>query len=298
MRLIFSERYLVALNFLLIAGSAYFAARSVNDLLTRWIFVVPLAPRIAPAPPLSPLLSRQDYALIVQRDIFNAVKAQPAIPPPPPEAAVDLHLKLVGTSHLTRTKPFAIIEDENSQIQALYQLGDQVPAAGELTAIEKAQVVINHDGQLITLTIPEESQTSNVVTPAFAPSRFRRHRAARRLALDPRYIRRIGPNDFVVYRRAIESDLQNLRPLLSQIRASPNLENGKTNGYSLSEVQPGSVFAEMGLRDGDIVSAVNGQDLNDPTQALLLLNNVRDQSSISVTVKRFGQPVQYNFSVR
>ena len=295
MRLTFSERYLVALNFLLIAGCAYFAARSMNDVLARWLMVVPPASRIAPAgPPPSFPRSRQTYDLIVQRDIFNfnAVKAPLAVSPPPVEAALDLHLKLVGTSHLTRTKPFAILEGDNSHIQALYQLGDQVPDAGELIAIEKAQVVINHDGHLVTLKFPEELQTSDVLTPAAAPTR-----AARRLGLD-RYIHRIGPHDFVVNRKAVESHLQDLRPLLTQIRASPNLENGKTDGYKLSDVQPGSLFADMGLRDGDLVSAVNGQGLNDPAQAILMLNSLRDQSSISVTVQRLGQPVQYNFSVR
>jgi hypothetical protein len=139
MRLISSQRYVGALNFILIAGCSYIAARSVNYLLGRQLIVVQPAPYTAPATPLSPSLSRQEYDLIGQRDIFNAVKAQPPISLPP-EAAVDLHLRLVGTSHLTRTKPLAIIEDDNSHVQALYQLGDQVPHAGELTAVEKALV--------------------------------------------------------------------------------------------------------------------------------------------------------------
>lgn len=298
MRLTFSERYVVTLNFLLIAGCAYFAARSMNDLLTRWLIVVPPAPRIVPAPPPFPPRSRQAYDLIVQRDIFNAVKAQPAVAPPAEPPPMDLHLKLVGTSHLTHMKPFAIIEDDNSHIQALYRLGDQVPDAGEITAIAKAEVVINHDGHLVTLKIPDEPLTWEVSTPVPAPSRTAmRHRASRRLALD-RYIRRTGPNDFVVYRKAVESDLQSLRPLLTQIRAQPNLDNGKTDGYTLSQIEPGSLFDDMGLRDGDVVSAVNGQELNDPAQAILMLNSLRDQNSISVTVQRLGQPVQYNFSVR
>lgn len=296
MRLTFSERYIVVLNFLLIAGCAHFAARSVNDLLSRRLIVVPPAPRIAFVLP-PPALSRQAYDLIVQRDIFNAVGAQAVVVPPPPPVPLDLHLKLVGTSHLTHAKPFAIIEDDNSHIQALYQLGDLIPYAGVLVGVEKSQVVINHDGHIVTLKIPEEPLTSEVLAPALVPIRPARRQVARRPELD-RYIRRTGPNDFVVYRKAVESDLQNLRPLLTQIRALPNFENGKTDGYTLSEIQPDSLFDEMGLREGDIVSAVNGQELSDPTQALLMLNSLRDQSSISVTVRRSGQPLQYNFSIR
>ena len=49
MRLTFSERYVVALNFLLIAGCAYFAARAVNDLVARHLIVIPPPPHIAAA---------------------------------------------------------------------------------------------------------------------------------------------------------------------------------------------------------------------------------------------------------
>jgi hypothetical protein len=190
MRLAFSERSLVALNFLLIAGSAYFAARSVNDLLATRLIVVPHASPIAPAPPPSPSLSRQAYDLIVQRDIFNHLKVQPAVSPPPEAVVMDLHLKLVGTSHLTRTKPFAILEDDNTHIQTLYKLGDQVPDAGDLASIEKAEVVINHNGHLVTLKIPEEPLSSGVSNatrlPNTAPGLYRRargHRGPRRFGL-------------------------------------------------------------------------------------------------------------------
>ena len=290
MRLIFSERYVVAFNFVLIAGCAYLASRWVNEFIARRFLVVPPAPRIAPATSSSPSLSRQAYDLIGRRDIFNAVKAQPAVSPPP-QAAVDLHLRLVGTSHLTSIKPFAIIEDDNSHVQALYQLGDQVPNAGELTAVEEALVVIIHNGHPVTLNISDELQTSQTSMPAPAL------RVAGGLRLE-RYIRQIGPNQFLVHRRAVERNLQNLKPLLTQIRARPNLESGQLAGYRLSEVEPDSLFAEMGLRDGDVVSAVNGQDLNNAARTILLLASLRDQSSISVTVMRLGQPVQYSFSIR
>jgi general secretion pathway protein C len=291
MRLISSQRYVVALNFILIAGCSYIAARSVNDLLGRQLIVVPPVPHIAPATPLSPSLSRQESDLIGQRDIFNAVKAQPPISLPP-EAAVDLHLRLVGTSHLTRTKPLAIIEDDKSHVQVLYQLGDQVPHSGELTAVEKDLVVINHNGHPVTLKIHDELQPSHASMPAPGPIKV-----AQGFRLD-RYIRQVGPNQFLVHRRAVESNLKYLRPLLTQIRARPNLESGNLAGYRLSEVQPDSLFAKLGLRDGDVVSAVNGQDLNNAARTILLLASLRDQNSISVTVMRLGQPVQYSFSIR
>jgi len=88
----------VALNFLLIAGCAYFAARAVNDTVARRLIVIPPSPNAAIAQRGPIQRPRDVYDVIVDRDIFNAVKQEATAAPPPPPAATDLHLKLVGVS--------------------------------------------------------------------------------------------------------------------------------------------------------------------------------------------------------
>jgi general secretion pathway protein C len=297
-RLAFSERYVVALNFLLIAGCAYFGARAVNDLVARRLIAIPPAPHIATLDHGPIQLSRADYDLIVQRDVFNEVKqqvAQPPPPPPPQPAAPDLHVKLVGTSHLSWTKPFAILEDNNTHDQAIYQLDDKIPDTGTLVAVLKTRVTIDRNGTRINLDIPtDDLNGSDASSPAPVPVPiFSR--------LPPRYgrdVRRIGPNEYMIERSALERNLQNMGQLFTQMRAIPNVENGKTDGFSLSEVIPGSLFSQMGLRNGDIVSEVGGQDLNDPTQAIALMNSLRNSSSLSITVMRRGQPVELQYQIQ
>lgn len=298
MQFALSERYVVVLNFLLIAGCAYFGARAVNDLVARRLIVIPPAPHIAAAEHGPVQLTRVDYDLIVQRDIFNEIKQQalPPPPPPPPQAsAADLHVKLVGTSHPNWTRPFAILEDNNSHDQAVYQLGDNVPDAGTIVAVEKTRVTIDHNGTRVNLDIPTDQLNANeaapvpVPMPEFAP-RFRR--------FGRRDVRRVGPNEFTIDRAAVNRHLENMGQLFTEMRAIPDVENGKTDGFKLSEVIPGSLFSQMGLRDGDVVTSIGGQDLNDPTQAIALLNQLRNASSLSITVMRRGQPVQLQYEIQ
>lgn len=158
MRLIFSERYVVALNFLLIAGCAYFAARSLNDIVARRLIAIPPAPAMAAPARLPQELPRNAYDFVVERDIFNSVKPQAALPPqaPPQATASDLHIRLVGTSHLSWTKPFAAFEDQNTHDQAIYRQGDQIPDAGELISVAKTKAVINHNGTNVTLEMQDD----------------------------------------------------------------------------------------------------------------------------------------------
>ncbi len=298
MRLTFSERYVVVLNFLLIAGCAYCAARSVNDLVARRLIAIPPAPRIVASEHGPIQLSRADYDLIVQRDVFNEVKQPEALPPPPPAqpGLPDLHVKLVGTSHLSWTKPFAILEDNNTHDQAIYQLDDHIPDAGILVAVEKTRVTIDRNGTRVNLDIPTDDLNAGdtpgpVPAPMFSrlPPRFGRFRHD---------VRRVGPNEYMIDRSALDRNLQNMGQLFTQMRAIPNVENGKTDGFSLSEVIPGSLFSQMGLRNGDVVSSIGGQDLNDPTQAIALMNSLRSTSSLSITVIRRGQPVELQYQIQ
>jgi len=295
MRVALSEKYVVALNFLLIAGCAYFAARSVNDIVARRLIVIAPAPIAAPARRAAEVLPRTAYDIVVQRDIFNAVKqeAAPAAPPPP---AADMHLKLVGVSHLSWAKPFAIFEDQNTHEQAVYQLNAQIPDAGELTSVAKTEVVINHNGTPVTLKMEtDQPDQAAAVAPVPEPAPIM-------AAMPPvpfgRDVRRVGPNEFIIERAAVDRNLQNMGQLFTQMRAIPNVENGKTDGFRISEVIPGSLFSQMGLRNGDVVSSVGGQALNDPTQAITLLNSLRTSSSLSITVNRHGRPVELNYQIQ
>jgi general secretion pathway protein C len=295
MRLTFSERYVVALNFLLIVGCAYFAARSLNDIIARRLTTIPPAPGIIGMAPAPLELSRGAYDIIVQRDIFNAVKPQMAAAPPQPQPApVDLHIKLVGTTHLSWTKPFAIFEDNNTHDQSIYRQGDQIPDAGELVSVEKTKAVINHNGTLITLEMPTDAAESGPgpTMPAPAPIVA---------AMPPRAgrdVERVGPNQFVVERSSVDRNLQNMGQLFTEMRAIPDVQNGKTDGFRLSEIVPGSLFSQMGLQDGDVVTSVGGQQINDPTQAIALLNSLRNASAMSITVMRAGTPMELNYNIQ
>jgi len=85
--------------------------------------------------------------------------------------------------------------------------------------------------------------------------------------------------------------------LFTEIRAIPNLQNGASNGFRLSEIQPGSIFDEIGLQDGDVLTTIQGQNLGDPTQAVALLSSLRSRSSISLNVIRNGMSLRLFYNI-
>ena len=81
------------------------------------------------------------------------------------------------------------------------------------------------------------------------------------------------------------------------IRVQPvNTGNG-LSGYRIYPGRDRTVFAAAGLRPGDIVTAVNGTALNDPSRSLQLLNELSQSSQINLTVDRGGQPQSFSINL-
>jgi type II secretion system protein C len=293
-----SDRHIVALNFLLVAVLAYFAALSVNDVV---------ALRLTPAPaPVPRAVARQvdnsaahrsrvAYQEIVNRDIFNIA--------PPPQAHVeviekiDLHLDLIGVSTGGKS-PFAIIAD-HAGLQSVYRLGATIPDAGKLVEVDSDRVYIDHKGKRVELSLPKEDMPGPVQSaqPVAPPVTEDSADASTDDTYDPN-VEDLGDNHYKIPRETLDHSVGNLTQLLTQIRAIPNIQDGKTNGFALSEIEPGSVFDEMGLQEGDVLSSINGQPVTDPSQAMQMMSALRNVTHLSIEVMRDGHMTTLSYQIQ
>jgi len=298
-----TERHIVALNFLLIAVLAYFAALSVNDIVAMRLSPARVALPRSVARPVDDGManrSRDAYQEIVNRDIFNIA------PPPAPhvevEEKIDLPYDLVGVSTFTAGKPpYAILSDRMGQ-QSVYKLGQSVPNAGKLVEVDKDRVFIDHNGKRVAILLPKEDLPGPVMgaRPLMPPAEDDNADASNDSdddAYDPN-VEDLGDNRYKIPRATIDHSIGNMSQLLTQIRAVPNVQDGKTNGFALSEIEPGSVFDEMGLEEGDVLRSVNGQQVTDPGQAMQMMSALRGANSISIQVLREGHPTTLTYQIQ
>ena len=61
------------------------------------------------------------------------------------------------------------------------------------------------------------------------------------------------------------------------------------SGMRISDVVPGSRYAELGLKHGDVIVSVNGIELADTKMAVQAFNALRDASSVVMKVNRAGK---------
>jgi general secretion pathway protein C len=75
----------------------------------------------------------------------------------------------------------------------------------------------------------------------------------------------------------------------------PQVQNGKTIGFKLMEMEKGSLLEQIGLRIGDLVVEINQVELNSPEKALQVFQQVREASNISLGLVRNGQRQTFEY---
>jgi general secretion pathway protein C len=73
------------------------------------------------------------------------------------------------------------------------------------------------------------------------------------------------------------------------IRPQPVFAQGKQRGFRVYPGRNRQAFTRLGLRPGDLVTAINGTPLDDPSRSQEVFNTLGSSSEAHVTVLRNGR---------
>ena len=110
-------------------------------------------------------------------------------------------------------------------------------------------------------------------------------------------IEKVAQNQFNVSRSEVDRALADFNNILTQARAIPYSESGVPSGYVLSQIVPGSIYDRLGLKDGDIISGLNGQPINDPGKAFEMLSELKTANHLELQVKKNGKQSTYTYEI-
>jgi general secretion pathway protein C len=276
--MLLARRHLLVLEFALLALVTYLAALGLSEgirLAVDDVRVAPagppaLAPEHAPAP-------LADYAIIADRDIFNPARVVAA-----GQAGA---LRLWGVGFAGR-EARAVIEDTEAHRQDLYRVGDRVRGA-RVAAIDWDRVTLEGPGgeQVLELSPPAtDAPSPEPAAPAAVASTDR--------------IRRTSENAYVVDRRELDGALDGMSGLMTQLRAVAEVRDGRPAGFRLFQIRNDSLFARLGLRDGDVVQRVNGRQIAEPAALLGFLDRLKREPRVALDIVRADAPRTLVYDLR
>lgn len=96
----------------------------------------------------------------------------------------------------------------------------------------------------------------------------------------------------VLTQEYVNSELgKGLSKIVNTVRIVPSIENGKIEGFKIFSIQPNSLFEKIGLMNGDVVTQVNNQALNDASKGFLIYDSFQYEHQITFTIKRGAQSI-------
>ena len=216
-------------------------------------------------PGLSPGLRRAaiNVQSIANAHLFGIAAADPSTQDPANAPPTTANLVLAGT--IATQDPahgVAIISDGGPS--KVYSVGDSL-SGFKLHSVYLDHVILDRGGALETLALP----------------------------------RQLPPARAAVARPSGQPVVENLKRMVQQdpnilaqvMRAVPSYDSsaGKLRGFRIYPGKNRTAFNNLGLRPGDLVTAINGTALDDPQRGQEIMNTIDTADRATVTIERGGQ---------
>ena len=82
------------------------------------------------------------------------------------------------------------------------------------------------------------------------------------------------------------------------MRVFPEMRDGKVIGMRVMGITPGSLPERLGLSNGDRLERVNGCELSNVHNALMLYTRLRSLSRLDVALERRGRKITNTYFIR
>jgi general secretion pathway protein C len=186
-------------------------------------------------------------------------------------AAPDLDLRLVGTVVADDPrKSVAIVDNRSSGKQELYHEGDRVGQV-LIKKILRNKVIVDPGGGDVVLTMEFEESPDTSPAPREPTRSEQPQTSASTARLD---------------REEAQSAVAGPSQFMQQVRIRPHFQEGQLGGFLIYRLDPDSVFAEMGLQNGDVITAVNGEPIATAQRASDVYHALEESGEVVLEVKR------------
>lgn len=222
-------------------------------------------------------------------------------PPRPGSAGAASTLDLILRGTLAGQRPddgYAVIADAGGE--RTFRVGEEVQPGVRLAEVRPDRVVLDRGGTRETLVLPRDRNLApaDIVRPT--PGRSG-SRPATATATAPSPAARSGPSTSpqasTDWQRTVEQLRQNPAELLRRVQVVPEFDGGRMTGVRLAAIGDTELLSRLGLRPGDVVTAVDGSPVDSFARGQQIVAGLAKARSARVSVLRDGRPTEVTVSL-
>jgi general secretion pathway protein C len=282
---------------------SYLAARIVNTVAATAIAPKPalLQQSVGAAPQSAQISPRIELDAARMAKTFDL-----PLPKPPSEAGAEeapsakawnpmpvrstLRAGLVGTALANPTRySLCQLTNGDSNETLVYGIGDKFMGA-RIYAVEKERVLLDNEGHNEYIDNSAAAAPNLGIAPMPQPGQPM-------AAQTDASVRQLSENQYVLAKTTVNGALSDLSNLATQARIVPSFKNGVANGFKLFSIVPDSLYAKIGIQNGDVIRRINGYEMNSPDKALEIYQKLRDANRIEVEIERRGETIRKSYSI-
>lgn len=236
------------------------------------------------------------YESIITRNMFSAKNV---IPPPLqgggggtesdlPPVPSQLPLVLVGTLvHSNPEKSIAAIDVKSKNQVLSFSAKQEIEGLATIEKIERMKVILrNRNSSRLEYIEIKSDQKVSFGTSAKGPLG------------GGDIVKKLNENEFAISRTNLNAQLSNFNQLIRQAKALPAYDgSGNIMGFRITQIEPGSVYEQLGITDGCIVKGVNGTPVTSAQQAMELYSTLRSAARIELQTECDGRTANKTYNV-
>jgi general secretion pathway protein C len=258
----------------LLTVSAYFLADTLDAVIGRGLEAAPrfTDPVERDRLPVQARRELGEYSSILDRGLFGDGKTPSGGP-----AVEQVNYRLIGTVEGANFSG-AVLEDASGQ--AFYRIKQKLPDGSAIVGVRHDKITIQRsEGGTYDIQLADDAKIVPLQNGGPA-------------------VKKLSDGKWLLDQQAVFASTENMNQILTQARALPYVEQGKTVGFRISEITPGSIYEKIGLLNGDVIQRVNSQDVDEPGKFFQLYQGLKNERSISIDLLRSGQRQTLNYEIR
>lgn len=237
-----------------------------------------------------------DYSAILKRDLFssqtttNGEVRQHQIPDQTftlsQSEGDELGLILIGTTAGSPVLSRAVIKDTKTNVTNIYRTGDNIKTAS-IQSIEKDRIVLLHKGQQKVLGLDTKQL-------ALSDKQISR-------PIESKRTNKIVKSGIQPAKRPLNTFTDKLRHtavMLPKAKVEPHTVAGDVEGLRVSDLDTIEGAKDLGLKDGDVIRAINGQQLNSKQKAFQIAMKARSQDTLDIELLRDDQIKKFSLPLK
>ncbi len=199
-----------------------------------------------------------------------------------------LPIELLGTIFIgDRFKSLATVRDKSYSEADIYRVGDAIYGNEQavVAAVERQKIIINNNGVKECINLDKDSEaaaTNGLAMPSsgdFGSLPSGVGAGGSEIVLDAAYVEgELGPG---------------FGKIVDAARLVPNpTQSGGISGFKIFAIKGGTLFARIGLQNGDVITQVNEVSMKQAEQGFALYQAFQDEKDVRIQLLRGGETPQ------